>query len=163
MQTILNAMMAKNIFEYILVDTSLNVIDSSEHIQRFLSTQPTVGNNVLEYLPELVGYEDEIEETFNSPQYTYLIESVYKHGYYADISLEHHDKDTLLILLHNITEINLSKQKILQYSNELTLYNDTLEKQIKDKVNEIRKKDFLILQKERMATMGEMISLIAHQ
>ncbi len=42
-------------------------------------------------------------------------------------------------------------------------YNKKLENQVKEKIEELRQKDEILLQKHRMATMGEMISMIAHQ
>jgi len=45
----------------------------------------------------------------------------------------------------------------------LKKYNQKLKNQVSSKVEELREKDELLLQKYRMAAMGEMLSMIAHQ
>ena len=127
-QILLNAILSKNIFDYILLDENLCVLDVSYTVDLYLETLPKAGEDILEYLPELVGSEESIKEILTHSTHTYILESIYKNGYYVNISIEHYDENTLLILIHNITDITLSKQKILQYSNELVLLNNTLEK-----------------------------------
>jgi signal transduction histidine kinase len=45
----------------------------------------------------------------------------------------------------------------------LRQYNKKLKKQVHLNIEELREKDEMLLQKQRMAAMGEMLSLIAHQ
>jgi len=45
----------------------------------------------------------------------------------------------------------------------LTQYNKKLQKKVDKTLNELREKDKLLLKKYRMAAMGEMLSMIAHQ
>jgi len=125
---ILNAMLSKNIFEYILIDKSLEVISSSEGVALYLGEEPKVGKEILDYLPELLGFEEDINNIFTQPKFSYALNSISKNGYYLNISAEYYSPNVVLILLHNITEITVSKQKLLQYSNESILLNNTLEK-----------------------------------
>jgi len=53
------------------------------------------------------------------------------------------------------TEINLS--------NELSELNETLKSRVKEEVEKNSKQEHMIMQKNRLAEMGEMISSIAHQ
>jgi diguanylate cyclase (GGDEF)-like protein len=46
----------------------------------------------------------------------------------VNTSIEYYDENRALIFLHNITDITLSQKKLLQYSNESTLMNKTLQK-----------------------------------
>jgi len=127
-QIVLNAILSKNIFEYIIVDRDLRIQNTSEGIKRYLEKQPKENDDVLEYLPELVGSEDEIKEIFVKRYCLYTLESVHKNEYYVNISIEYCDQNTAIILLHNITATALSQQKLLQYSNESTLLYNTLQK-----------------------------------
>lgn len=127
-QIILNAILSKNIFEYILIDRELNVLDASDGIEKYIDAAPREGDDVLDYLPELVGSEDEIQTIFSKKYCLYSLESVHKNDYYINISVEYCDQNKAIVLLHNITAITLSKQKLLQYSNESTLLYNTLQK-----------------------------------
>ena len=127
-QIILNAVLSKDIFEYILVNKNFEVTNISTNIDKYLGDKPQIGDDILTFLPELVGSEKEVKEIFSKPNLNYSLESVYKNDYYINISIEHYDENTLLILLHNITDITRSKQQLLQYSNESILLNNTLEK-----------------------------------
>lgn len=54
--------------------------------------------------------------------------------------------------------------KILKVTqDELQLFNDQLEKKVQYSLADARKKDKLLQQQSRLAQMGEMISMIAHQ
>jgi len=55
---------------------------------------------------------------------------------------------------------NLELQKL---KDELTELNASLESKVLDAVDEIVKKDSYLLQQSRLAQMGEMLSMIAHQ
>lgn len=76
---------------------------------------------------------------------------------------------SLSILLSFIIIKNFKKQhSILEYTvnektKELLALNESLEKRIKNEVANSRKKDLIMFQQSRLASMGEMISNIAHQ
>ena len=127
-QIILNAILSKNIFEYALIDKNFIIIDISEGISSYLDTEIKRGDDALRHFPEFVGSEDEIREIFDNPVFTYVLESIYKNEFYVNITVEHFDENKALVLLHNISDITLSKQKLLQCSNESTLHNNTLQK-----------------------------------
>ncbi|MEA2048844.1 MAG: GGDEF domain-containing protein [Campylobacterota bacterium] len=127
-QIVLNAILSKNIFEYIMVDKDLKIQSTSEGIIKYVGKQPKESEDLLEYLPELVGSEDEIQEIFVKKYCLYTLESVYKNEYYVNISVEYCDDSSAIVLLHNITATTLSQQKLLQYSNESALLYGTLKK-----------------------------------
>ena len=129
-QIVLNAILSKNIFEYILVDKNLHIMDTSENIKKYLDEEPQKDEDILKYLPELVGSEEEIKEVFVKQQCLYTLESVCKNDYYVNISVEYCDQNTAIILLQNITATMVSKQKLLQYGNESTLLYNTLKQVI---------------------------------
>jgi len=127
-QIILNAILSKDIFEYILVDRSFKIVSTSSGLGKYLETVPKKGDDVLEYCPEFFGSEKEIKKIFDNKSMAYVLESVHKKDYYVNLSLEYYDEDRVLILLHNITDTTLTQQKLLQFSNESILLNNTLQK-----------------------------------
>lgn len=127
-QIILNAILSKNVFEYILVDRELNVINASDGVEKYLDGTPREGDDVLDYLPELVGSEEEIKKIFVKKFCLFSLESIHKNEYYVNITIEYCDQNTAIILLHNVTAMTVSKQNLLQYSNESSLLYHTLQK-----------------------------------
>lgn len=55
------------------------------------------------------------------------------------------------------------EDSINEKTKELLALNESLEKRIKREVNNSRKKDLIMFQQSRLASLGEMISNIAHQ
>lgn len=133
-QIILNTVLSKNIVEYILIDKNFCFLSASEDIGRYIGSMPLIGDEIVKYLPEFVASETEITKVFSDPTLSFVLESVYKNEFYVNVSVDHYDSNIALILLHNITDITLSQQKLLQYSNESILINNTLKK-ILDKQN----------------------------
>ena len=128
LQIVLNSILAKNIFEYMLIDRDFRILSSSSGIKKYLDKEPSSGDEVLEYFPEFVGNEDEIKQIFIKKYCLYSLESVYKNEYYVNISIEYCTEDTAIVLIHNITAVTLSNQRLLQYSNESSILNSTLQK-----------------------------------
>ena len=128
LQTVLNSILSKSVFEYILLDRDLKVFSLSDEIDKYLDEPIKKGDDVFDYLPELLGLEDEIDDIFAHKQTSYKIDTVMKKEFYFNVYLEYYSDEIIMVLLHNITEITISKQKILQQSNETTLLNKTLEK-----------------------------------
>lgn len=63
----------------------------------------------------------------------------------------------------SIVEFNTLLENFSLMGEKLSKVYATMDKQIKDSIGELRRKDKHILQQSRQAQMGEMISMIAHQ
>ena len=61
------------------------------------------------------------------------------------------------------SELNKKTSKLIKNELELTKINETLEVRIVKEVEKNRQQDHQIIQQARLAQMGEMISMIAHQ
>ena len=127
-QIVLNAILTKNVFEYLLIDKALKVVHISLGSVQFLETIPKEGESVIEYLPELVGLEEDIAKVFEAKEISLSLKTVNKGDFYFNIYVDHYDSEKALILLQNITEITKAQQKVLQYSNQTLLLYETLQK-----------------------------------
>lgn len=125
---ILDTILSSELFEYILIDRHYRIRDLSEGVTVYLDPSVKIGDDIRDYLPEMVGYEHNIEEVFANKESRFILETVNKNDRYVNIRLNHFSHDVLLILLHNITEITLSKLQLLQYSNENVLLYNTIKK-----------------------------------
>ncbi|KJU87584.1 multi-sensor signal transduction histidine kinase [Candidatus Magnetobacterium bavaricum] len=67
--------------------------------------------------------------------------------------------DGRIVRLEIATDI--TKRKLLE--KQLEQLNANLEEQVRDKIDEIRQKEQMLIQQSKMAAMGEMIGAIAHQ
>jgi len=138
---------------------------------------------------EMLGYDDdELENTFDNWQsriHPDDIEDVLK-----DVALSIDDKNHIFENKHRLrhkeghwvwvydrgkvqrdkegkairmigTHTDLSVE--INLSNELSTLNENLEIQIKEQVEELAHQHMFILQQSKFASMGEMISIIAHQ
>ena len=130
-QKILNAILSKNIFEYLLVDREYRLKQFSEEITPFLDTEEetlTLESSLFDLLPELVGSEERMQEVLEGKRDSYAITIIAKNDRYFNIYIDHFDDETLLILLQDITEVTRIRQEALQYSNQTTLLTETLKK-----------------------------------
>ena len=127
-QTVLNAILSKNVFEYLLIDKEMRIIHVSLGMMQFLNVIPTEGSDIREYLPEFVGLEKDIMAVFDGLERSLSLKTVRKGEYYFNIYADYYDQNKTLILLQNITEVTKAQREALQYSNQVLLLNDTLQK-----------------------------------
>jgi len=64
---------------------------------------------------------------------------------------------------HNITDLKLAQNSLTAQQELLEELNRSLEKRVRQSVDELRQKDLMLIQQSRQAAMGEMINNIAHQ
>ncbi len=127
-QIILNAILSKNIFEYLLIDRELKVCHTSTGAHQYMEYALQKGDDIFMHMPEFLGSEDMLKEVFETKDFCYTFKTVQKNNYYMDVSLEYYNHDSALILLQNITKITEVQQKLLQHSNEATLLYRALQK-----------------------------------
>lgn len=64
---------------------------------------------------------------------------------------------------HNITDLKLAQNALTAQQQQLEELNRSLERRVSLSVDELRRKDLMLIQQSRQAAMGEMINNIAHQ
>jgi PAS domain S-box-containing protein len=64
---------------------------------------------------------------------------------------------------HNITDLKQAQNTLTAQQELLEELNRSLEKRVSQSVDELRRKDLMLIQQSRQAAMGEMINNIAHQ
>jgi len=69
----------------------------------------------------------------------------------------------ILSISRDITEREKMQAALQRSQEQLKNINTNLQKAVKQKIDELRKKDGIMLQQSRFAAMGEMLSMIAHQ
>ena len=94
------------------------------------------------------------------------------------VNLDIDSDDEIGVLSHTLSDTlnNLEKSKselskfadglesqVIKKTKELQSVNDTLEGRVSEQLHEVRKKDQMLIQQSRLASMGEMIGNIAHQ
>ena len=70
---------------------------------------------------------------------------------------------SVLAITRDITKRKLAEEALAEKRYQLEELNRTLEQRINESVAEIRQKDQMLILQNRMASMGEMLSNIAHQ
>lgn len=155
-KNILNLILSKNIFEYIVIDLDINIVFASSGVQKYFDNMPQKSDDVLDYFPELIGIEDVIKKICLKEHPEYSLSTIYKNEFYINIFIEHFGKNRAVILLHDITAITNVNQEFLQHGNEVTLLYNNLKKVS-------RSQNLIISQQSKLSNMGQMINSIAHQ
>ncbi|MCF6172560.1 MAG: HAMP domain-containing histidine kinase [Campylobacteraceae bacterium] len=69
-----------------------------------------------------------------------------------------------VVIVNNFKELHYSlEQNVLKKTKELRMLNNSLEDRVKKEVEDSRKKDNIMFQQARLASMGEVLHNIAHQ
>ncbi len=131
-QKILNAILSKKVFEYLVVDKHFVIEKSSMGLFKYLENAPMPQESVFEHFPELVGYEDRILEVMRGETPYFKLQTIKKGEYWFDIYVDRYEEDRVLLLLHNVTAFTVTQHRLLQYSNEQTLVRSTLEQIIEN-------------------------------
>ncbi|MDM5271318.1 transporter substrate-binding domain-containing protein [Sulfurovum sp. zt1-1] len=79
------------------------------------------------------------------------------------ITIKYEQGFNYILLGKVLTPFVLIALLLLFRQSVLSKYNAQLKNEVEEKVKELRKKDKILLKKHRMAAMGEVLSLIAHQ
>ncbi len=166
----------ENIFQQssdgILLIEDKKIIDSNESIVKMLEYNSK--NDILNLHPSSLCLNDNSDSQFTFEKANEIMLQILENGYYTfecvkskkngeklwiDVvgtKIVQNGKDILHIVFRDI-----SNRKKAEY--ELEQLNKHLQNRVDKEVEKNRKQDQLILEQSRLAQMGEMISMIAHQ
>lgn len=83
---------------------------------------------------------------------------------YSGVLMRNEDgQDYICAVGRDISERKRAEEALKKHQKEIEELNLNLEKQVIEEVDKSRQKDLIVIQQARLAAMGEMIGLIAHQ
>ncbi len=125
-------------FECLEVDRNFQIIHTSEQVQRFAARpeEAIPGKDVRLAFPEFIGLEDVFISILEGKQELFELEGIGRYSenicnFYINIyitaySSENQNEDRLIILIEDVTERMIVKQKLLQRANEADLLSSIL-------------------------------------
>ena len=126
-QKVLDAILSKKIFEYLVIDESFVIKQCSAGLFHYLENAPMLEESVFEHFPELIGYEEKILAIMREEESFFKLQTIKKGEYWFDLYIDRYEEGKALLLLHNVTGFTVAQHRLLQYSNEQTLVRSTLE------------------------------------
>ncbi|MDH5464281.1 MAG: ATP-binding protein [Thiovulaceae bacterium] len=127
----------------------------------FPESQPD-GNDSKKLLKDYLA----LTESLGHSRFEWLARKADGTTFFIDVWLQHieiEDKCTIHVVFRNIDAQKKAQEKIKEQHQELISLNMNLEERVSSEVSKNKKKEQLLLQQSRLAQMGEMISMIAHQ
>ncbi len=190
-QEILKAIYDNHHYEYLIIDSNMNIVEFSDKVFDFCETE----NKNCEQVPledavyELCGMQEEIRQIFLGKEKKFTLPYVFKApDRYVHIHISpgrrHSVPDangylyeTVIILFEDITQLAKMQQQMVQEGNEkalllktiseqnhqLQLFNEEMQRLVDEEIRKNLEKQKMLELQERHSQMGEMISMIIHQ
>jgi signal transduction histidine kinase len=189
-QEIFNAIYANHVYEYLVVDKSLKIIEFSDKVFDMCPQDSLDCSEMYltDAIPELYGMEEELEKIFRGESDHFTLPYIFKSpDQYIHIHVHpgRRDEDhqgathyeTLIILFENITNMASTQQSLIQERNEksllldelsqknaqLKIFNEHMQVLVDEEIKKNLEKQKLLELKSRHSQMGEMIGMITHQ
>jgi signal transduction histidine kinase len=182
-QEVFNAIYSNHCYEYFIIDKEYKVVEYSDKVFDYCTIKSA--DSVFEFIPELYGLDNELEEIFDGSLAMYKIPIVSKNDKYVNIYVypgrektsAPKSYETLIVLFEDITTIATTKQKLIQEKNEntlllqeisikneqLELYNTKMQELVKEEIKKNLEQQKMIELQARYSQMGEIIGMITHQ
>ena len=187
-QEVFNAIYKNRLYEYLVINKKLDIVEFSDKVSIFCDNNPLESNafNIFDFLPELYGMDDLINELFNGQRDSFTFPYVFKSpDLYVNIHIHPGRKkentlnqyETLIILFENVTNMANTQQILIQERNEKTLLvkeissknkqlhmlNEKMQDIIDEEIRKNLEKQKMVELQSRHSQMGEMIGMITHQ
>ena len=158
-----------------LLDEELNIISINNAFANMLGYEKSelLGKKPYELFAlvdeQQTFCEEQADEAFNSVQRSYELTFVSKDGNSIHTIVNAttmHLPDQLVRTFAFITDISAQKeleQTLKEQQRSINMMNESLAQRVEREVQANRKKDHIMYQQARLASMGEMVANIAHQ
>jgi PAS domain S-box-containing protein len=125
-------------YEYLTLDRELTILEASQGVQRFVDCplRVTRGDDVREFFPELIGFEEALIDIFEGRQINFELKGVARSSelcspLYMDLYISEYSNPedygkSLIILLEDATERMVLQQTLSQRTNEASLLLSSL-------------------------------------
>ncbi len=135
---IFNKHQALRKFERLEIDAKFQIIDTSEQVQRFADNpnEVTIGKDIRLSFPELIGLENVLISILQDQEELFELEGICRccenqPDFYIDIYIlgeqgQNNSENRIIILIEDVTDKMLVKQKLTQRSNEGSLLSSIL-------------------------------------
>lgn len=180
MQEIFNVIYNSHMYEYIILNRDFKIIKHSDNIFNFLEVDSFNSKkiDIFELIPEFIGMEEELHEILDQQKSSFTIPNVFKvPGFYINIHIHQSEKETLIILLEDVTKkINIEKKishernekalllnEIAEKNRQLKQFNEQMHEMVNTEIKKNLEKQKMLELQSRYAQMGEMIGMITHQ
>jgi signal transduction histidine kinase len=180
-QEVFRAIYSNHIYEYIIINEDFKVVEYSDKSINYCDEMLLRSNkpDIFELLPELFGMDEKLKKLLYEKTSPILLHYIFKEpDFYINIRVHQgRHRETLIVLLENVTDMANMEQTLIQDRNEksllldelaeknrqLQVFNEKMQELVEQETKKNLEKQKMLELSSRHAQMGEIIGMITHQ